>query len=276
MLRSTERKTFFILFCSFTVACVLIEVFLCYSMIVRGFTAGKAVTGVLNGTIMFAAGKIFLKVVSKTFLEPDDVLSFTKLHRFASDRCRILEEDTRAGLDVYATRQHLVTEILSFAEESLREWLPGTHFELCIFVDADQPLLFAYFDSNRQGAARSMQLREKNPYWYVENNYEVTKLLKEPTSHPKIIQNTADKRIGYFFASDQQRKQVKSTMLWCIDLKTPCAIVISSNARSAFRESDPESFIKFVGNMARFDLFERDFLPRIRELRPDLFPGAMV
>lgn len=271
-----ERSTVFVLFCVFTTACVGIEVFLCYSMIADGFTAGKAVTGVLNLTIMYAAGKAFLKVVFKTFLEPDDVISFSKLHRFASDRYRILDEDGRSGLDDYATRQHLVTEVLRFAEESLREWLPGSHFELCIFVDRDQPLLFAYFDSNHESTARSMRHREQNSYWYLENKYEVTKLLREPSSHPKIIQNTEDKKSHYFFTSAQQRKQLKSTMLWCIDLNTPCAIVVSSNAKNAFRESDPEvvSFIKFIGNMARFDLFERGFLHRIHNLKPDLFPPA--
>jgi len=274
VLKSMERSTIFILFCIFTCACVGIEVFLCYSMIASGFTTGKAVTGVLNLTIMYAAGRAFLRVVLKTFLEPDDVISFSKLHRFASDRYRILDEDGRAGLDDYATRQHLITEVLRFAEESLREWLPGSHFELCIFVDRYQPLLFAYFDSNHESTARSMRHREQNSYWYLENNYEVTKLLSEPSSHPKIIQNTADKKSHYFFVSDQQRKQLRSTMLWCIDINTPCAIVVSSNAKNAFRESDPEvvSFIKFIGNMARFDLFERGFLYRIHDLRPDLFP----
>jgi len=274
MLKSMERSTVFVLFCIFTVACVGIEVFLCYSMIAGGFTAGKAVTGVLNLTIMYAAGKSFLKLVSKTFLEPDNIISFSKLHRFASDRYRISEEDGRAQLDDYATRQHLVTEILRFAEESLREWLPGTHFELCVFVDRDRPLLFSYFDSNHESTARSMRHREENPNWYLDNDYEVTRLLREPSSHPIIISNTEDKRNSYTFTSSQQRKQLKSTMLWCIDLNTPCAIVVSSNAKNAFRDSDPEvvSFIKFVGSMVRFDLFERGFLRRIHQLRPELFP----
>lgn len=274
MLKSMERSTVFFLFCAFTIACVGVEVYLCYSMVARGFTAGKAVTGVLNLTIMFGAGKLFLKLVSRTFLEPDNVISFSKLHRFASDRVRILGEDGVANQDDYAIRQRLITEVLRFAEESLREWLPGTHFELCVFVDSSQPLLFAYFDSNHDSIARSMKLREENPYWYLENNYEVTKLLKNPTSLPRIIPNTEDKKSRYYFASLQQRRQLKSTMLWCVDVKVPCAIVISSNAKNAFRESDPEvtAFIKFVGSMARFDLFDGGFIHQIHRLRPDLFP----
>jgi hypothetical protein len=271
-----ERTTVFVMFCCFTIVCLIIEVYLCYSMISNGFTAGKAVTGLVDGSIMVACGKLFVRVVSKAFLQPDDIISFSKLHRFASDRCRIVDQDAQADLDDFATRQHLLTEILSFAEESLRGWLPGSHFELCIFVDRDQPLLLAYFDSNRASTARSMQYREENPYWYVEKNYEVLKVLGDPSSHPRIIQNTGRKESKYSFVSTQQRKQLKSTMLWCIDVAAPCAIVVSSNATNAFRESDPEvtSFIKFVGNLALSDLLDRRFIHRIRQLRPDLFPPA--
>lgn len=273
MLRPHERYTVFTLFCIFATACIALEGYLVYSMIAEGFTGGKAVTVVLNGSLLFAVGKVFLRVVSKTFLEPDDVISFSKLHRFASDRCRILDEDGRAGIDDYASRQRLITELLGFAEESLHGWLPGSHFELCIFVDRDQPLLFAYFDSNHDSTARSMAQRRQNPYWYIEQKYEVTKVLLEPSSHPRIISNTEDKKSRYSFASPQQRQQLRSTMVWCIDVGSPCAIVVSSDSKNAFKESDPEitSFIKFVGTMARFDLFEGGFIHRIRDMRAELF-----
>ncbi|WP_158822665.1 hypothetical protein [Granulicella sp. S156] len=275
MLKSIERSTAFVLFCVFTAACVGLEVYLCYSMIAMGFTVGKAVTGVLNLTVLYATWKAFLTVVSR---EPEDVISFSKLDRFSSDRYRLLEKDIHAGLDDYATRQYILTEILRFAEEFLHEWLPGSHFELSIFIDRDQPLLFAHFDSNHESTAKSMEIRERNSHWYLENKYEVTKLFSEPSSHPRIIYNTEDKKNSYFFSSDQRRKQLRSTMLWCIDLDAPCAIVVSSNARNAFQEADPEvvAFIKFIGNMSRFYLHERGFLYRIYELRPDLFPPEAI
>lgn len=242
-------------------------------MVSNGFSVGKGVTSVLNGGILFAGGRIFLKVLSKTFLEPDAVISFSKLHRFASDRCRVLDADAANNGDEYSNRQRLVTEILSFAESCLRGWVLGTHFELCVFIDAEQPILFAYFDTNHDNVARSMRNREQNPYWYVENSYEVTKLLANPSSHPRIIQDTEAKKAKYSFVSDQQRKQLKSTVLWCFDVGTPCAIVVSSNVKNAFRESDAEvtSFVKFVGTMAHFDLFDRGFVHRVRALKPDWF-----
>ena len=273
MLKSIERSTAFVLFCIVTTACAGLEVFLCYSMFAVGFTAGKAVIGVLNLAVMCATWKAFLSVVSR---EPEPVISFSKLQRFSSDRYSLLGKDISAGLDDYTTRQYIVTEILKFAEEFLHDWLPGTHFELSIFVDRDQPLLFAYFDSNHESTVGSMQHRERNSYWYLENKYEVTKLFNKPTSHPRIIQNTEDKKNRYFFSSDERRNQLRSTMLWCIDLNVHCAIVVSSNVKDAFQEADPEvvAFIQLIGNMARFYLFERGFLYRIRELRPDLFPTS--
>ena len=276
MLMPRERTTTFILFCCFTIACVLIEIYVCYAMVADGFTAGKAVTGVLNGSILFGVGRIFLKVLSKTFLEPNAVISFSKLHRFASDRCRILDDDVGADMDEYLTRQRLVTEVLSFAEGCLQGWVPGSHFELCIFIDRDQPLLFAYFDSNHDSQARSMGKRIQNPYWYIENKYEVTKLLAKPSSYPRIIHDTTAKKAQYSFGSTQQREQLKSTMLWCLDVGTPCAIVVSSDAKNAFRESDPEvtSFVKFIGTMVHFDVFEGEFIRRVRALRPELFPPS--
>jgi hypothetical protein len=271
VLKPIERSTAFVLCCVFTAACAGLEVFLCYSMIAMGFTVGKAVIGVLNLMVMFATWRAILRVVSK---EPEHVISFSKLDLFSPDRYRLFEKDINAGLDDYTTRQYIVTEILKFAEEFLHEWLPGSHFELSIFVDRDQPLLFAYFDSNHESTVASMQHREHNSYWYLENKYEVTKLFNKPSSHPRIIQNTEDKKNRYYFSSDERRKQLRSTMLWCIDLNVHCAIVVSSDVKNAFQEADPEvvSFIKFIGNMTRFYLFERGFLYRIRELRPDLFP----
>jgi hypothetical protein len=276
LLKPSERPFVFGIFCVITILCVVVEIYLIYAMIAQGFTTGKVVIGVLHLTVTFAVGGLFVKVARKALLEPDDIISFSKLHRFASYRSQILERDELAQVDDYAIRQHLVTEALKFAEEFLHGWLPGSHFEICIFVDSEQPLLFAYFDSNHERTARSMRHREENANWYVENKYEVLKVLATRTSHPLIIQDTEKKQANYSFGSSQQKKQLKSTMLWCIDVNTPCAIVVSSNIKNAFRESDPEviSFIKFVGNLARFDLFQNRFLHRIRNLRPDLFPAS--
>ena len=142
-----------------------------------------------------------------------------------------------------------------------------------MFVDRDQRLLFAYFDSNRHAKSRSMTERENNPRFYLDKGYEVTKLLKHPTSEAVILKDTSDAKINYVFTSPYQRKQLRSSLLICPDVTTPCALVFSSNKKNAFRENEPElmSFIRYICKTVRYDLMEDDFLNQIRGLRPNLF-----
>jgi hypothetical protein len=200
-------------------------------------------------------------------------MSFQRLHAFASDRCGIIENAIRSDQDPYLTRQNLITNTLRFSESSLKGWVPGSHFELCVFVDQREPLLFAYFDSNHNTISRSMAERERNPRFYVEKEYEVTRLLQSPTSQPRVLEDTHDSKTNYVFTSENQRKQLQSTVLICLDVSKPCALVVCSNKTNAFTEADPEvmSFIRYVGELVRFDLIEEDFVSRIREFKPSLF-----
>ncbi len=133
--------------------------------------------------------------------------------------------------------------------------------------------MFAYFDSNHDTTARTMQDRERNPRFYVDKDYEVTRLLRAPTSHPRVLPDTQDKNANYIFTSESQRKQLRSTVLLCLDVAQPCALVVCSNEVCAFPETDPEimSFIKYIGESARYDLIQDDFVARIREYKPSLF-----
>jgi hypothetical protein len=200
-------------------------------------------------------------------------MSFQRLHAFASDRCGIIENAIRSEQDPYLTRQNLITNTLRFSESALKGWVSGSHFELCVFVDQREPLLFAYFDSNRNTVARSMGERERNPRFYVEKEYEVTKVLRSPSSQPRVLEDTNDSKTKYVFASESQRKQLQSSVLICSDVSKPCALVVSSNKTKAFTETNPEvmSFIKYIGELVRYDLIEDDFVSRIREFKPRLF-----
>jgi hypothetical protein len=271
MLNTTQRWVIFILFCLFTVACVGIECYFIYSMVANGFSNAKAVTAVLNGSILYGFGKIFLKMVSSTFLTRR--LTPERLHQFASERCLVMENAYRSNLDEYTRRKNLVNHTLQFCENLLKGWIRGTHLEFCVFVDQDQPVLFGYFDSNHDTTARSMNAREHNPGYYVDNGYEVVKVLKNPSSQPKLIEDTQNRGSHYAFTSNQQRSQIRSSMLLCIDVTTPCVLVISSNEIKAFTVGDPEvvSIIRFVGEIIKFDLFENGFISRLRELKPQLF-----
>jgi hypothetical protein len=123
-----------------------------------------------------------------------------------------------------------------------------------------------------------MKERVINPAFYIEKGYEVTKLLRSPTSHPRIIGDTAKTDIGYVFTADQQRDQIRSTLLLCLDLDEPCALVISSNMKNALDNPDEKlmAFLRYVGEQIRADLLEGDFLQKIGEIRPDLFPKGGV
>lgn len=274
MLNSSQRWIVFAILCLITVGAVAFEAFLLYSLIDKEPSWAQTLMTIATTGLLYAVARIFIEISRRTFIQRS-ILPVGRSHRFASERCRIIEDAKRTGSDEYSIRRKLVSNTLKFAEECLQGWLPGSHFELCVFVDQDQPLLFGYFDSNHHTTARSMAEREQNPAFYIQKGYEVTKVLQKPTSHPRILQDTHDARMSYVFTTKEQRKQLRSTVLHCLDLVNPCALVISSNEKSAFPETDPEviSFVRLMGELVRYDLFEGDFVHRVRALKPQLFSG---
>jgi hypothetical protein len=272
MLSILHRNILFVLFCFALVTVILLEVYIVWAMFEYGFSVGKGVIAALSSGVLAGCGVVFLKLLEANFLKRE-ILPMSRLHRQATERNSIVEHAQRGAQDKYETRRLLVTNTLRFAEETLRGWVSGSHFELCVFVDTEQPLLFGYFDSNHDSTARSMSERERNPAFYVEKGYEVTKLLRAPTSHPRVLKDTHDEGVGYVFTTPEQRKQLRSTFLLCLDIATPCALVVSSNEKHAFSETDSQilSFLRFVGEMVRYDLFEDGFIYRIRRTKPELF-----
>jgi hypothetical protein len=272
LLNTKQRWIVFSLFCVFATVCVGSEVFLIYSLVKYQFGGMKIAAAFLNTSVLVWIGRRFGEMISKTFLK-SDIVSPDRLYRLASERCSTIENARQSGQTQYLTRQSLITDTLKFSEECLRGWVPGSHFELCVFVDREQPLLFAYFDSNHDVTALSMKERENNPLFYVEKGYEVTKLLRTPTSYPRVIQDTQAAKAKYVFTSAQQRKQIKSSVLLCLDVATPCALVVTSNEKNAFSETDPDvmSFIKYIGASILYDLSDGDFVRRIREFKAELF-----
>jgi hypothetical protein len=241
-------------------------------MIHTGVDSGKISGAAFSTGMLAGCGVLFLRLIEANFLSRE-TLPMSRLHRLASDRNTILDSSARGEQSVFETRRSITANTLRFAEETLRGWVPGSHFELCIFVDAKEPLLFSYFDSNNDIRARSMAEREGDPSYYIDKGYEVTALLRHPTSHVRVVTDTLDAKSKYVFTTAEQRRQLRSTLLLCLDLATPCALVITSNERNAFDEADDKlmSFVKYIGRLIRFDLFEDGFVHRIREQQPDLF-----
>jgi hypothetical protein len=270
VLKTSERWILFAIFCVIVLGAAYQE----YALSLQGFsivnTVWVLVIGVVLGGALAGSSKLFLKIISKNFLNLG--ITPSRLHKFSSARSRIVADAAHSGEDEYLTRARLVTNTLRYSEDWLRGWVPGSHFELSVFVDREMPLLFAYFDSNQDETSRSMKDRERNPRFYIENRYEVTRLLQAPTSQLHILKDTT--KTGYAFTSNHQRDQLRSTILMCPDVAAPCALVITSNKKNAFREKDEEviSLIQYIAETVYSDLVERDFLAQIRSFRPDLFP----
>lgn len=274
MLSPIQRWIIFGVFCLATVGFMSLEASLIWAMIDKGFSGGSTVAALMNTTVLGGMGFLFKKLVEDTFVKPE-LLPMGRLHRLATDRSGIIEDGRRSNRDVFETRKALVTGTLRFVEETLQGWVPGSHFELCVFVDAKEPLLFSYFDSNHDTVARSMSLREQNPKFYLEKGYEVTKVLSNPTSQPRVIGDTHDTKASYSFTTDEQRKQIRSSVLLSLDLGRPFALVVSSNVKGAFKESDAKlmSFVRYAGELIRSDLLDDGFVDEIRAMKPALFPA---
>jgi hypothetical protein len=275
MLSSYQRQIIFGLFCVGIFVFGALEIFLFYWLFTHGVEPESAGIGALNTGFLAALALRFKRMIDKHFLAPEP-LPIPKVSRWAADRIHISAQAARFGHDQFSHRKELVTNTLRLAEDCLKGWISGTHFEICVFVDREEPLLFAYFDSDNATVSRSMADREQNPKWYVEKGYEVTKLLSNPTSQPKVISDTTKPKEAYFFHSDSQRNQIKSTMLYCLDVERSSALVISSNEAGALKESDHTlvEFIKLIGVLVRHDLFSDDFDKQIRVLKPALFAGG--
>jgi hypothetical protein len=122
MLNKTQRWIVFFLFCVFTTICVGVEVYLVYSIVQKEFSNIKLISAFLNTTVLVWIGRKFGEMTSRTFLQ-SSVMPPHRLHRFASERCGIIENAIRSDQDPYLTRQNLITNTLKFSEESLRGWI---------------------------------------------------------------------------------------------------------------------------------------------------------
>jgi len=269
VLTATERRILFLIFCGIVIGGAYAE----YKLSLQGFSIANVlwtiVVGIVLGGVLAGSAKVFLKIISKNFL--DLGVTPSRLHEFSSERARLIADAQRPGRDEFLIREQLVRNTLRFAEAWLKGWVPGTHFEFCVFIDREMPLLFAYYDSGKDSVSRSMKERQRNPKYYIESAYEVTKLLQSPNSQVRILKDTT--KADYAFTSNSQRKQLRSTILICPDVEAPCALVLSSNKKNAFRENDMDVilFFKYVAETVYCDLVEGDFLNRVRILKPELF-----
>jgi hypothetical protein len=265
MVRPGERWLFVIVFLSL----VLFTTYQEHEFLRMGLTSVSLIWPAFSVIVLTVPGKVFLTIVSKLFL--DLGLTTTRLHEFSSERSRIASEGAGPNTDEFRDMAALVTNTLKFAESWLHGWIKGSHFELCVFVDREMPLLFAYFDSNKDTISRSSQNRNASPTYYRDEDYEVIKLLDAPSSVPHIVPNTT--KSTYVFTSRNQESQIGSTILLYADVSVPCVLVLTSDKKKAFDKKNKEVilFVKYIAETVYYDLRQRDFVNRIRKLKPELF-----
>jgi hypothetical protein len=122
MLNTVERWIVFAILCMITVGAVVFEGFLLYSLIDKEPSWAQALMTIAATGLLYTVARLFIKISHRTFVHRS-VLPVAQSHRFASERCGIVENAKRTGQDPYLTRRHLVTNTLKFAEECLRGWL---------------------------------------------------------------------------------------------------------------------------------------------------------
>ena len=91
-------------------------------------------------------------------------------------------------------------------------------------------------------------------------------------------ENTTDEKGSYTFVTEQQKRQLRSTAIFAIDVNSASALVVSSNAANAISAGNDEllSFLRFVVEQIRFDLTEDKFLENFRETCPQYFPQSLT
>lgn len=135
-------------------------------------------------------------------------------------------------------QNNLSRQVLIFVEKILCEEIGKHHYELSVFFDKDNPEIICYFDSNKNEIPRSSNERKRDPDYYKKRRYQVVELLLSPVTKPFIIRQTDVAGVNYSFVDEHQKKYIKSSLLYCFDIETPRALVITCDKPDAFRESD--------------------------------------
>ncbi|WCQ98789.1 hypothetical protein [Paracoccus aestuarii] len=269
MLDRWQMNTVFIVFIFIVVVLALSEAYLVIQVAQGDGGWVSAATAFITLLFLSAAGKTFLDISRKNFLDTSK-LPVSVLKELAAEMAKIV---SKPGLSEVAKRLELMHAILNFARSRMPDWAKGNHFEFCVFIDREFPVMVAYTDSALQSRNRSMSQRESNRTYYREKMYEAVKLLDGPQSQFHYINDTESSEINYSFVRDEQRVQIRSSLLACTDTDTPAILVISSNQRDAFSLADPDfnSFVRYLLEMIHLQTADGKLEELYRNERPELF-----
>lgn len=188
----------------------------------------EAIVACLNGAFVFAATKMLIDAWRAQFISRTEVLDLRGLSDCHSGRLQLVSvHEASNPQPVQEINRQLITQYLKLLERLLNANLGSHHYELSLFCGANEPEIVAYYDSNSNTTPRSHTHRKANKLYYIENKYQVVEILKKPSTRTHYIKDTQSDAEDYSFTSDAQKGKVRSTLIHCVDIKWPAAIVIT-------------------------------------------------
>lgn len=235
-LTNTERRILFYSVVSVAIAFVLVEIFVVVSFYRRPDWPAAAFGGV--GVLAIAgAFKGLMALWNRTFLTSDlitgDLLQDTFHVRRGALKSRAKQGCSK---EVSSAIRTLIESNLKLLHRLLYKKVGSHDFELSVFCGESEPRIVAYYDSSGKTEPRSHREREQNPNYYIEKEYEVIELLRDPSAQFIVI--PATRSANYTFVTDRQKSQIKSTMLHVLSAEWPAALVVTCDEKNAFEEDD--------------------------------------
>jgi predicted nucleotide-binding protein len=169
----------------------------------------------------------------------------------------------------------LVRETLRTAESTLRQLSGAKHIELSVWAEPARPAILAYYDTAGNNRPRTDHSRRTSATYYRDQGYDVIELLDSPANEPIFKERLSAE--NYSFLSEDQKKQIKSTFLHCIDPDARLALVATADKARAFAKSTvPRDLIYAIGHAVRADLSFRQLECSGWALKPRVFIGSSV
>lgn len=141
---------------------------------------------------------------------------------------------------------HAIGGALEAAIEYLRDKYGEGRFEISIFHNREEPDILFYRDSVGNKEPSSADGRRKEPQYYRAHKYEAVELLDNPSDRILIYPSLTTLTATYSFATEEQKKRIRSTVLHSFTFREPHVLVLVADRKSVFQKDD-STLIEFVG-----------------------------
>jgi len=258
MLTTLQKNTIFFLYIGAIIIAICLEAFFVLKVINGEISKTSVISGAIGSLTLFSCAKYLPELFKKHFLEQEIEKYFKNM--FAQRLRSINRRPTINNTNAKEISEELILATLELCETLLKKHLGNQHYEISIFENKEHPVISHYYDSNKQSTPRSQNDRTNNENYYRDKGYTVVSLLENPKNDILYISDTQNERT-YSFATDDQRKKLKSTLLYSFCLNHPRAIVITSNKKNAFSAKTPiiEEIVRLISNAVHCDchLFQK-------------------